>query len=169
MGWTGSNMSRSERVAEILGGGGTWKLLASKMVGNCLWSVWDTPKNGNVILLHLFERRGGMTLDKGMDESMGPFYYSCPLKFLEMAPCLNQWWRTKVRKFHEDRKNRKPLRTGQKIRFTETSYGGEKEFEVIVEGRKTLFRKSSGTVTRLLGWRKQVFEVVQPEVVQNPA
>jgi len=38
---------------------------------------------------------------KGMDESVHPLYYSCPLKYLDMAPeVTNQEWRDKVRAYH---------------------------------------------------------------------
>ncbi|MDH5181134.1 MAG: hypothetical protein OEZ39_14140 [Gammaproteobacteria bacterium] len=50
---------------------------------------------------------------KDMQESEHPFYYSCPLKYLEMVPEANAEWRTKVRKHHRQQ-NRK-VEIGQKI------------------------------------------------------
>jgi len=44
---------------------------------------------------------------KPMDESMGPCYYSCPLKFLKQVSSgksVNQEWREKVRQYHKKAK-----------------------------------------------------------------
>lgn len=41
---------------------------------------------------------------KPMEESMHPYYYSCPLGYLELAPVENEEWRKNVKKYHEDRK-----------------------------------------------------------------
>lgn len=36
---------------------------------------------------------------KPMDESMAPYYYSCPLEYLDMAPEVHREWRQKVMPF----------------------------------------------------------------------
>ncbi len=47
---------------------------------------------------------------KGMDESVGPCYYDCPLKYLDMVPQAEgpyaAGWREKVRAYHANRKGR---------------------------------------------------------------
>jgi hypothetical protein len=40
---------------------------------------------------------------KDMDESMFPFYFSCPLSYLDMTPVVNQDWRAHVREHHKQR------------------------------------------------------------------
>jgi hypothetical protein len=35
-----------------------------------------------------------------MDETMGPFYYDCPLEYLALAPETNPAWRAKVLAHH---------------------------------------------------------------------
>ncbi len=40
---------------------------------------------------------------KDMCESMGPYYYSCPLSYLEMVPVASEEWRQKVREYHAKR------------------------------------------------------------------
>ena len=79
--------------------------------GICLWQVRKRVKSdleGSVI-----ETKKYITLDlikefegneygyKDMDESCDPFYYSCPLKYLKMAPeVVCQEWRDKVVAYH---------------------------------------------------------------------
>ena len=43
-----------------------------------------------------YDRSDKMWGYKPMEESMGPFYYDCPLKFLKMVPVVNQEWRNEV-------------------------------------------------------------------------
>ena len=38
---------------------------------------------------------------KGRDESMHPYYYSCPLEYLEIAPDVSPGWRKRVREHHQ--------------------------------------------------------------------
>ena len=38
---------------------------------------------------------------KGLDESMHPYYYSCPLEYLEIAPDVSPGWRKRVREHHQ--------------------------------------------------------------------
>jgi hypothetical protein len=40
---------------------------------------------------------------KSMDESMHPYYYSCPLSYLDLAPEQCAEWRQKVREYHRQR------------------------------------------------------------------
>ncbi|MCA9380929.1 hypothetical protein KC678_01565, partial [Candidatus Dojkabacteria bacterium] len=37
---------------------------------------------------------------KDMDESMHPYYYNCPLSFLDMTPVACEEWRQHVRNYH---------------------------------------------------------------------
>ena len=54
-----------------------------------------------LIACDLIESRGGSWGYKPMDESMGPYYFDCPLTWLDRAPVLNADWRTSVRGWHE--------------------------------------------------------------------
>ena len=53
---------------------------------------------------------------KDMDESMHPYYYSCPLKYLGMVPIEqfggNAEWRQGVQEWHKRRKERRLVRAG---------------------------------------------------------
>jgi hypothetical protein len=92
----------------------SWICLDYSIKGNCLWSVWerinsDTNKSNKYIRLDLlrYSKEDGGYGYKDMCESMGPFYYSCPLKFFSMAPVANQEWRNEVMKKHAETKAKK--------------------------------------------------------------
>jgi len=75
-----------------------------------LWSVWErtwTKDNQNVqeperwIGCDLLAYQSGYGWGfKDLDESCGPYYFSCPLGYLAMAPVANETWREGVRSFH---------------------------------------------------------------------
>lgn len=90
--------------------------LAHCIRGNCLWIVKEVlnKKVGSAerfIELDLLEKSKGDDWNgwgyKDMDESMGPYYYSCPVAYLDMVPVVtNQAWRDQVRE-HAAKKARK--------------------------------------------------------------
>jgi hypothetical protein len=77
-----------------------------------LWSVAEITAKDNstaglkagqvlkLICCDLLDRSGSTWGVKRLDEAMGPFYFSCPLRFLDMADELSTSWRESVRKFH---------------------------------------------------------------------
>ena len=85
--------------------------LAKCRRGSVLWSVWRrtnaAPAAGvfettHYIACHLiksFGKEEGFGY-KDMDESVHPYYYTCPLKYLDMAPVACQEWRDKVIAHH---------------------------------------------------------------------
>ena len=89
-----------------------------------LWAVWErtfSKDNREVqpterwITCDLLQYRMGDGWGyKDMDESMGPFYYSCPLGYLEMVPIDqyggNKQWREGVRNYHAHRIERQVVR-----------------------------------------------------------
>lgn len=109
-------------------------LMTSRVVAQCyrgnpgrgvLWSVreWYNEKTGEstdrIICCDLLEysRRDGCWGYKSMDEGMGPCYYSCPQKYLDMTPadinpCFNASWREAVEGVRELKRTTKDaLRT----------------------------------------------------------
>ena len=84
----------------------TAKCLTHAARGNVLWSVWaftNKSEIGSVRTVIHCDLLGKMDGDwgyKGMSESVGPCYYSCPLSYLEMAEETNADWRAEVRKYH---------------------------------------------------------------------
>lgn len=82
------------------------KTLAHCVRGNILWTVqkWDNtadPFIGCYILLGPVKGDGNDPYAcgyKGMDESVHPYYYNCPVRYLDMAPEVCPEWRAIVRK-----------------------------------------------------------------------
>jgi hypothetical protein len=88
------------------------------LVGNNLWALYtvsqkDVDYNPNNVLgqkvillfrLEYFKRDKGYGY-KDMCESMHPYQYNCPLKFLKEATVTCQEWRDNVVKFHENNRN----------------------------------------------------------------
>ncbi|VFT23712.1 Uncharacterised protein [Pseudomonas aeruginosa] len=103
MGWYFSPQSRSELIAELIAPQQTErvsaKVIAHALRGNVLWSVVElTAKVEGVhrdlapgqslryIRCDLLERSGNQWGYKPLEESMHPYYYSCPLSYLDLAP-----------------------------------------------------------------------------------
>ena len=93
-----------------------------------LWSVWERTftKNGQQtdppqrwIICDLMRCVGGEWGYKDIEESMHPFYYSCPLSYLNLVPIDpyggNAQWRELVRQHHariaEKRRSRKAIKS----------------------------------------------------------
>ncbi len=86
MGWTfsGSWNTREKMVAQLerdLPAGSKHRLVVEKGQ-SVLWSLCPF-KDGKIIVCDLLEPSPNGWGYKGMDETMGPYYYSCPLEFLE--------------------------------------------------------------------------------------
>ena len=101
-----------------------WETLSHCVRGNVLWAVveitykQDKPRKRFIACYLLSHQKLGWGY-KDMEESMFPYYFSCPLKYLEMVPVANADWRAEVRKYHE-RRNRK-VEIGQKIGLVDAS------------------------------------------------
>lgn len=98
----------------------TSKSLAHCTRGNVLWIVQEveakaTGKRDRCILCVLMQRSGTWGY-KDMDESVHPYYYTCPEKYLDMVSVTNEEWRAKVREYHECRRARFALRAIQRKR-----------------------------------------------------
>jgi hypothetical protein len=106
-------------------------LVDSKCLAHCfrggrfsgvLWSVWERTltKDGHEVeptqrwiacdLLQYSRSNEGWGF-KDMEESMGPYFYSCPLGYLEMVPIEqfggNEEWRNGVRSHHQRLKEKR--------------------------------------------------------------
>ena len=93
-----------------------------------LWTVWEhklfDKKTDKLIKDDKWIGCDLLRYDKGdgwgykdMEESSGPFYYSCPLSYLEMAPVVNKEWRHGVKEYHAQRNIK--LTIGQKVKLRE--------------------------------------------------
>lgn len=107
-----------------------------------LWTVWEHKlldrKNDKLIkidkwigcdLLKCENYNGTKEWGyKDMEESCGPNYCSCPLSYLELAPCTNVNWRRQVRIYHA-RRNIK-LKIGQVVKLKE-GYEPQSDFRIV--------------------------------------
>ena len=89
--------------------------------GNVLWTVVEVTdkQQGNRkrrgIVCNLLDRQGDGWGYKNIPEEMHPFYYSCPLAYLELAPVACEKWREAVRAYHRERGAGRKLRVGQRV------------------------------------------------------
>ncbi|HEB0657149.1 TPA: hypothetical protein RY214_003887 [Pseudomonas aeruginosa] len=121
MGWLFSSRTRSELIRKLTQpedqARARVRVIVHTLRGNVLWSVTEvTAKAEGVhpdlapgesmryIRCDLLQCSGGEWGYKAMDESMAPYYYSCPLRYLDMAKELSPGWREKVRAYHARRR-----------------------------------------------------------------
>jgi len=138
MGWlfkAGSTRKKliDERTRSWAGAGRDGIVVSTVSLAHCyrgnlfsgvLWSVWERTFTHNGEQAKPVER--WITCDllryqrdygwgcKPMDESMFPFFFSCPLRYLEMVP-IDQYggnleWREGVREYHARQKEKRRLR-----------------------------------------------------------
>lgn len=98
----------------------------------CLWSVWDIKKTQNgvtetdrFIRLDLIRRMDKEWGHKDMEESMHPYYYTCPLKYLDMVPpdeypkSVNEEWRKGVRECYRRTRGPEGMKVGDIVTIRE--------------------------------------------------
>lgn len=83
--------------------------------GNVLWVLWEpigaaAPVADPWIGCYLMQRVGGRWGYKALCEESGPFYWSCPPAFLELAPVVDPEWREDVRAYWKRRAARRAER-----------------------------------------------------------
>jgi len=87
-----------------------------ELIGGILWGIredvltgpwddirWETREVelGNVIIcVVLYESVSDSWSYKEIYECEEPFYYNCPLRFLDIAPVSSEYWRRCVRNYH---------------------------------------------------------------------
>lgn len=135
-----------------------WETLTHSTRGNVLWAVVELTykeeqRSKRFIACYLLRSDKGYGWGyKDMEESMGPNYYSCPLKYLEMVPEANAAWREAVREHHRQR-NRK-VSVGQRIGLINASIPW-----VVVTSIKPLLGIYNGQCYRVP--RRMIGDVIQ--------
>ena len=84
--------------------------LHQSVQGNELWTIWEKKDGARIILLFLLASKKLCWGYKEISEQAGPYYYKCPLGFLEIAPVVNKNWRDKVYEYHSKRLGNLSLR-----------------------------------------------------------
>lgn len=111
MGWTSSSswQTRQDIVADRIRGsiskdGTRWNCLSHTLRGNVLWTVWEVSHptfTKRFIGCDLLQKLEEGWAYKDMDESCHPYYYTCPVSYLDKVPeVMNQAWRDKVIAYH---------------------------------------------------------------------
>ena len=82
-----------------------WRCLKHRCVGSVLWTVWEvteitTLNARRFIGCDLLSKHDGCWGYRDMSEKMGPYYYSCPLGYLDLVPVADPTWRKRVRAWH---------------------------------------------------------------------
>lgn len=121
MGWYYTSGATKAQIIEELtasrsDGIRRWETLHRTVRGNVLWTVEEitggiSPKR--LIGCYLLASNKGDWGYKPMEEAVGPCYYSCPLKYLDMVPIANNNWRLRVYAYHEDLKAKRQAKKAQ--------------------------------------------------------
>lgn len=120
MGWLFSHHNKSNLIQELVDNRSSDShnriVLEHALIDDVLWSVVRLElKQANLIqgnapgdtytfiACDLIDIRQGLWGNKSLSEAVHPFYYTCPLHFLEMAPNgINPEWREAVHRHHSD-------------------------------------------------------------------
>lgn len=128
MGWFFSYCSRADLIRELTkdfeNENGRSKTVAHTCRGNVLWSVAEITVNTEgvhstlaagqstrLIRCDLLQRSGSKWGYKPLEESMHPYYYTCPLAYLNMAPETSAEWRMLVRAYHTNLRMKKSVQS----------------------------------------------------------
>lgn len=92
--------------------------------GDVLWAVHERTVSTNEglqvdtwIMCYLLRHSDSGYGYKPIEESAGPFYYSCPLAYLELAEPENEDWRSKVREYHKRNNVGRTLEVGKSYKL----------------------------------------------------
>ena len=127
MGWDYTQgATRGDIVKELTTSTERCKTIAFQVCGAVLWTVQEARRLnhdwqpygepvrfiGCYLLEGSIKRTAGCSAGyKAMEEEMGPYYYTCPLHFLDLVPepdsDIAREWRRKVREWHQEK--RQPL------------------------------------------------------------
>lgn len=125
MGWTFQyGQSKADLVKERMESfcsdkGARLTCIKHSLRGNHLWKVWERthPTEGvtRFIGLDLLQKNNGEWGYKDMSESCHPYYFDCPLSFLDMVPVACEAWRKGVREWHNRQAMLKNLSHGDYV------------------------------------------------------
>lgn len=158
MGWLFGYHNTTQIKNELNAARSNLKLVAQRVTnyGRHIWSLYETNEGERFINLDLCSKHDGEWGYKDMDETMGPYYYDCPVAMIDMAgPTPHktaQDWRDNVLKFHA-RRSRK-LEVGMKIRM------GDKNYTVESVGHRKIIRREDGCRFRLSRRNLENLEIV---------
>jgi hypothetical protein len=142
-----------ERIAPRTWDTGAVRTVASRVVGGVLWTVRDhTHPDGRLeryIGCDLLQGTPGGWGYKDLDEHSHPYYYSCPLAYLDIAPVACQEWREGVHKWHGDRAARRAVVASLTVGATVALLPGCKPESVEITSLTPLMGTRSGRLYRI--------------------
>ncbi|WP_061291946.1 hypothetical protein [Azotobacter vinelandii] len=99
-------LRRRTLASELVNEGGSWVLWYvaeyTALADDLSWL--ERGQSVRLINCDLIECRNGRWGYKDLGEACHPYYYSCPLAFLDLAPVVkSQAWRRGVREYHAAR------------------------------------------------------------------
>jgi hypothetical protein len=154
--------------------GTRYTIIDSATKGFTFYGAVRDDETGEVWALIVLQRRtrGHYNYSrKVMDETVGPFYYDCPTRILDiLTPTDNERaneWRAKCRETIAARAARPKVGAGTVIRFPFAyTVGSVKVDTFTYTGKGSLFTAEGvdGRV-RITGWRNRPYEVVTPATV----
>ena len=167
MGYTGY---KTETVKEVIA-----NLNASRNVikhhrkGNEFWQLIKKADDTHVIVVNIIEkdRSSGEVYVKSLTEDCGPYYYNCPLAWLDIAEEACSSWRERVRTFHARTLAVKNIKAGTRVKLEEwlSLNGVSIGYEVVTvtdilknKKDKYVVRTSQGMVRIGLSHIKEVLE-----------
>lgn len=111
MGWTFSYSATEKKqiIEDCTRDCSSAKCIKKSLNSNELWTIWEDNTGNKIIVLFLLACRDKHWGYKDMTESMHPYYYKCPMSFLEEVPVVCQPWRDSVKAYHERSKNSKKI------------------------------------------------------------
>lgn len=133
MGWTfaySKSFGKADLVAELRSPqrfSEGWELLRSSVVGNHHWYLVRRPDGRTTIGLDLMASGGRNEGwgSKGMGEDCGPYYYDCPIGYLNQVSDTDNTnalaWRLKVRSHHAKKTGCKAF-AGQVVSYSGDTY-----------------------------------------------
>lgn len=106
--WLMNKTDKSGVVKVIIADIAGRRTIAHSVKGNTLWVVHSLYQNGELVRKDIVcyrlskDRKSGQWGWKDIPECFHPYYYDCPLKFLDLAPTTSLEWREKVRQYWAD-------------------------------------------------------------------
>ena len=160
MGYTHTRgASKGDIVKQLLENTPSRTIVARAVRGNVLWTVErlqyvkddGTPVDTNVIGCYLLDNEKGFGWGyKDLCEAVHPYYYSCPLKFLDMAPEACPEWRARVREYGQKSEVVKGLKVGTRVRLVPGCRLRGKDVDVVtVTSLRPLLADANGLIMRL--------------------
>ncbi len=150
--------SRREIIDEITHSSERFYTIQHCCKGNVLYAVHESEQKDGTrfrfIGVHLLFKSSDGWGYKSMSEDMGPYNYTCPLKYLEMAPDGDAGsknardWRAEVRKQTAEREKVSKPRVGDTLVFKPgTTLAGEP-----LERAEVTVRRGRGIYVRAIGF-----------------